>query len=401
MILPEAYSSRRVQTADGVFPDMGNKQYHEHELTEDWARARDASIHYGELRNHRKSTKKNDRRVSLWVACDFMDMGVMSAETIQDTDWLELVERYRAGQTRSGNPLTEGSIRKRKEALVQMLKAMKLNETLAFVQMWKEKKEVKEIRYWNLEETEAMHQHALDLAQDPKTLKLATLHFLHYHIAPRRKDSSMFKWEYIDLDEGIIQFSADKNAKRCFSFIEPRFIHVFKNFKRMLEDEGHDTTYLFPETIAGHSGTTKEILPHISDKTVYEWLIKVRNGAAPYYKGGIRKYSSHSYRHTLAMRFLNSGSTYEDVSRILGDTVATIEEHYSELVMTPSFRKAWEAAHVRATMNTTDGTAQPEWLDRFRKVRTPNHHKSLVPHSRGTDFKWGADVPGFEPGFSA
>ena len=107
---------------------MGNKQYHEHELTEDWARARDASIHYGELRNHRKSTKKNDRRVSLWVACDFMDMGVMSAETIQDTDWLELVERYRAGQTRSGNPLTEGSIRKRKEALVQMLKAMKLNE---------------------------------------------------------------------------------------------------------------------------------------------------------------------------------------------------------------------------------------------------------------------------------
>ena len=108
---------------------MGNKQYHEHELTEDWARARDASIHYGELRNHRKSTKKNDRRVSLWVACDFMDMGVMSAETIQDTDWLELVERYRAGQTRSGNPLTEGSIRKRKEALVQMLKAMKLNET--------------------------------------------------------------------------------------------------------------------------------------------------------------------------------------------------------------------------------------------------------------------------------
>ena len=100
----------------------------------------------------------------------------------------------------------------------------------------------------------------------------------------------------------------------------------------MLEDEGHDTTYLFPETIAGHSGTTKEILPHISDKTVYEWLIKVRNGAAPYYKGGIRKYSSHSYRHTLAMRFLNSGSTYEDVSRILGDTVATIEEHYSELV---------------------------------------------------------------------
>ena len=66
-----------------------------------------------------------------------------------------------------------------------------------------------------------------------------------------------------------------------------------------------------------------------------------------------------------------------------------------------AFRKAWEAAHVRSTMNTTEGTAQPEWLDRFRKVRTPNRYKPLIPHSRGTDSKWGADVPGFEPGFSA
>ena len=125
---------------------MGNKLYNEHELTDDWARARDASIQYGELRNHRASTKKNDRRGSLWVACDFMDMGVMSAEAIKDTDWLELVERYRAGQTRSGNPLTEGSIRKRKEALVQILKATKLSDTLHFVEMWKESKEAKEIK---------------------------------------------------------------------------------------------------------------------------------------------------------------------------------------------------------------------------------------------------------------
>ena len=380
---------------------MGIKQYHTEELTPDWAIARDASIHYGELRNHSASTKKNDHRGSLWVACDFIDMGVMSAETIRDTDWLALVERYRAGMTRSGNELTEGSIRKRKEALVQILKAMRLNETLAFVQVWKEKKEIKDIKYWNLEETEAMHQHALELAQNTKTLKHAAIHFLHYHIAPRRDDSSKFKWEYLDLNEGIIQFPAQKNVKRCFSFIEPRFLHVFKKFKCMLEEEGHDMTYLFPESIAAHSGTNKEHLPHISDKSVYQWLIKVREGAAPYYKGDIRPYSSHSYRHTLAMRFLNSGSTYEDVSRILGDTVATIEEHYSELVMTSSFRKAWEAAHVRSTMNTTEGTAQPEWLDRFRKVRTPNRYKPLAPHSRGTDSKLVADVPGFEPGFSA
>ena len=110
-------SCRRVQTAQGVFPDMGNKLYNEHELTDDWARARDASIQYGELRNHRASTKKNDRRGSLWVACDFMDMGVMSAETIKDTDWLELVERYRAGQTRSGEHSREEQYQKTKGGL--------------------------------------------------------------------------------------------------------------------------------------------------------------------------------------------------------------------------------------------------------------------------------------------
>ena len=144
---------------------MGNKLYNEHELTDDWARARDASIQYGELRNHRASTKQNDRRGSLWVACDFMDMGVMSAEAIKDTDWLELVERYRAGQTRSGRTLSESSIRKRKEALVQILKATKLSDTLHFVEMWKETKEAKEITYWNLEEMEAMNQCALILAR--------------------------------------------------------------------------------------------------------------------------------------------------------------------------------------------------------------------------------------------
>ena len=139
---------------------MGIKQYHEEELTPDWVRARLASIKYGELRNHRVSTKKNDHRISLWVACDFMDMGVKSAEAITDTDWLNLVERYRTGQTRSGNPLTEGSIRKRKEGLVQILKAMKLSDILHFVEMWKEKKEAKDVTYWNFDEMEAMNRHA-------------------------------------------------------------------------------------------------------------------------------------------------------------------------------------------------------------------------------------------------
>jgi integrase len=380
---------------------MGNKLYNEHELTDDWARARDASIHFGELRNHRASTKKNDRRISLWVACDFMDMGVMSAEAIKDTDWLELVERYRVGQTRSGNPLTEGSIRKRKEGLVQILKANKLRDTLHFVEMWKEKKETKEVTYWNIEEMEAMNQYALVLARKPATLKFAVVHLLHYHIAPRRQDSAQFKWDWIDLNEGTIQFFASKNGKRCVSFIEPRFLPLFKNYKSWLTEQGHDTTYLFPTSNAGRSGTTKVKLPHVSDKSINSWLAKVRNEAAPLCGETIRPYASHTYRHTLAMRFLYTGATYEDIARILGDTVATIETHYSDIGFSPSFRKAWENAHARSKMKTTEGTAQPEWLDRFRKVRTPNQRRDGLHASRGTDSTLVADVPGFEPGFSA
>ena len=380
---------------------MGNKLYNEHELTDDWARARDASIQYGELRNHRASTKKNDRRGSLWVACDFMDMGVMSAEAIKDTDWLALVERYRAGQTRSGRTFSEGSIRKRKEALVQILKATKLSDTLHFVEMWKETKESKEVTYWTIEEMESMNQYVLRLARDTKMLKFAVVHLLHYHIAPRRQASAKFKWDYIDLTEGTIQFFATKNRKRCVSFIEPRFLPIFKKYKEWLEEQGHDDTYLFPTSNAGKSGTTKVNRPYVSDKSINSWLAKVRNGAASFCGETIRPYSSHTYRHSLAMRFLNSGAVYEDIARILGDTVAAVEEHYSELGFTPAFRKAWEAAHVRSSMNTTEGTAQPEWLDRFRKVRTPNRYKPLAPHSRGTDSRLVADVPGFEPGFPA
>ena len=106
---------------------------------------------------------------------------------------------------------------------------------------------------------------------------------------------------------------------------------------------------------------------------VSSWLAKVRTEAAPLHGESIRPFASHTYRLSLAMRFLNSGTTYEDVARVLGDTVATIETHYSELGITPS----------------------------FRKVRTPNHHKVAVHASRGTDSRLVADVPGFEPGFSA
>ena len=91
--------------------------------------------------------------------------------------------------------------------------------------------------------------------------------------------------------------------------------------------------------------------PHVSDKSINSWLAKVRKGAEPYYGQTIRPYASHTYRHTLAMRMLDNGVSYENIARILGDTVATIEAHYSELVMTSDFRKAMGNGSMVAPMS--------------------------------------------------
>ena len=141
---------------------------------------------------------------------------------------------------------------------------------------------------------------------------------------------------------------------------------MFKNYKSWLAEQGHDTTNLFPTSNAGNSGTTKVKLPHVSDKSISSWLAKVRTEAAPLYGESIRPFASHTYRHSLAVRFLDSGATYEDVARILGDTVATIETHYLELDSHHRSEKHGDSS-CSLKSKTTDGTAQPEWLDRFRK----------------------------------
>ena len=95
-------------------PNMPGRQlYFEDELTNEWKAACDAAVEWGKLRNHRKTTKRNDRKLPLWVALDFQDHGVNSPGEITREAWLELVERYRNAETRSGNKLQERSIKKR------------------------------------------------------------------------------------------------------------------------------------------------------------------------------------------------------------------------------------------------------------------------------------------------
>ena len=94
---------------------MATKLYYQNELTEGWKKGLEASIKVGKLRNHReKTTQRNDRDLALWVALDFQDMGIMSPESLQEESWLELVNRYRNGQTR----IPEGKVRKELLSLI-------------------------------------------------------------------------------------------------------------------------------------------------------------------------------------------------------------------------------------------------------------------------------------------
>ena len=65
----------------------------------------------------------------------------------------------------------------------------------------------------------------------------------------------------------------------------------------------------------------------------------------------------------MAMRYLNAGQRYEDVSIILGDTIATIENHYSGLILAPANELAFEKAHPRCRREKAIGTAQSDWME--------------------------------------
>ena len=70
----------------------GRQLYFENELTDEWKAARDAAIEWGKLRNHRKTTKRNDRKLPLWVALDFQDQNVNSSSDITRESCLEFFE---------------------------------------------------------------------------------------------------------------------------------------------------------------------------------------------------------------------------------------------------------------------------------------------------------------------
>ena len=66
------------------------------------------------------------------------------------------------------------------------------------------------------------------------------------------------------------------------------------------------------------------------------------------------------------MRYLASGSTFENIAMVLGDEIGTLEKYYAELIPNDSQRMAFEKAFKKSEWISSEGTTQPEWLKRPR-----------------------------------
>jgi uncharacterized protein YktA (UPF0223 family) len=72
------------------------------------------------------------------------------------------------------------------------------------------------------------------------------------------------------------------------------------------------------------------------------------------------------------MRYLSKGAKYENVAMVLGDEIATIEKHYSELIPSKSQKVAFDKAFELSNTISSEETIQPKWLKRQRGLNS-NH----------------------------
>jgi len=241
-----------------------------------------------------------------------------------------------------------------------------------------------------------MDEQALKMFENERLRPRAIAHLIHSCMAPRISDTAAFRWKYFNFDERLIQFRASKNCKLCSQFIQERFVPIFLRYREWVRQfEGGDE-YLFPTSILQSSGSVKRKLPHATDKSVRKWLAEVRDSTTLHGEK-IQMLPSHSYRHTMAMRYLSTEmGKLENVAMVLGDEVTTIQKHYSELIPNDAQRIAFEQAHALSWVISSEGTAQPEWLKRRRGSNPARAYRGSGMNG-GFKSKSGVDVGGFEP----
>ena len=350
------------------------------QLSQAWREAREEAMARSQAKNNSKGTQDNIRRNSVYLGLECQRLGITSPSDMTQDDFLRWLDGLREG-TLGTKKLGSTTIKKRVETLRAVLQACKLTEQLDFVDLWKPDREVKEIRYWTVEELEAMDERALAMFGDDELKPRAMAHLIHSMMAPRISDVAAFQWEYFDFQAKTIQFRAQKNQKRCSQFIQERYIPILRQYYDYITQFKDGDVYLFPSSILNASGTTKMVRDHATDKTIRMWLKQVRDSASLNGEP-VQTLPSHSYRHSLAMRYLANGNTFENIAMVLGDEIGTLEKHYAELVPNDAQRLAFERAFKMSSWISSEGTVQPEWLKRPRGLDS-NRTVWRSPPNRG------------------
>ena len=271
-------------------------------------------------------------------------------------------------ENRRGKAISESGFKKRKEALIVLLKALDLTAPLKVVQQHRSDIRAKEIQYWSVEELEAMTRRALEVFHnDPKRRSRAIAHIIHVIAPPRREDTASIRWDYFDLEKRRLLFPAKKNGQQPGNVIQERFIPILSAWKEITSEHEGGDVYLFPSSRAQKSGSTKKRMPHISGKTIVQYLTYIQETTSISDNIAPQNLSSQKYRHTFAMHALESGCTLEFVAKVLGDSIQTVERYYSRFLLNNAHEREFDKMYGGNARVDSEGSSQPSWLTRHMR----------------------------------
>ena len=344
----------------------GKKRFFEHELNDTWRIAREKGMEYAKARGHSKGSLHNDQKDMLYVGCEMQDIGCMDPADIDQVIFNRWREYTMSDENRSGKAISEKGFKKRKEALILLLKANRLEEPLRIVQMHKSKITHDELKFWSEEELESMTDRALIVFEtEPEKQAAAVAHILHIICPPRREDTASMRWEWIDLESQEILFPAKKNGRQPGNFIETRFVPILSRWKDNTSEFKGGEEFVFPASMAQVSGSTKVNRVHITGKTISKHLEYIRGTTTLHDGSKPQKLSSHKYRHSFAMKALKDQCKPEFITKVLGDTMATVEQFYSRFHLNQAHRTEFDKMTKEKNQRIlSTGTAQPTNLKR-------------------------------------
>ncbi|HWF36951.1 MAG TPA: site-specific integrase [Candidatus Acidoferrales bacterium] len=135
------------------------------------------------------------------------------------------------------------------------------------------------------------------------------------HTGFRGFDAADLKWSEVDLRERSISRVTHKRRKSVWVSLHPELHFALETECEKQRPQLADRVLLNPDT--GRPMTRPGLYRRI--KVLGE-------------RAGVERAHPHRFRDTLAVDLLAKGATPYDVSKILGDTIAVIEEHYAPYV---------------------------------------------------------------------